>query len=221
MAFGQIDPARLEGDALRRWYLRSPQEIEEERKAKTARAYDAFFSLSNRDQQRKLESPAKADGIIAAQSRGVGQGAEVPVRRAGEATWAQERSAAPRDLLGQGYKVAAASPRGLWDYWSPQGCSSCHGYTPDTLPPVGGRSPSPTDSSPGLGGSGRSNPGRRQPKQCDLQYESDSRICGRQPSPQDIAICRASASERLGYCIRTNGEVGQPPLDTARRFRPR
>lgn len=32
MAFGQVDPARLEGEALRRWYLRSPDEIDDERK---------------------------------------------------------------------------------------------------------------------------------------------------------------------------------------------
>ena len=31
MAYGQIDPARLQGEALRRWYLRSPAEVEEER----------------------------------------------------------------------------------------------------------------------------------------------------------------------------------------------
>jgi hypothetical protein len=44
MAFGQIDPARLEGDALTRWYLRSPAEIEDERRRAAAKAYDAFFS---------------------------------------------------------------------------------------------------------------------------------------------------------------------------------
>ena len=30
MAYGQIDPARLNGDALTQWYLRSPADIEEE-----------------------------------------------------------------------------------------------------------------------------------------------------------------------------------------------
>lgn len=33
----QIDPARLEGEALRRWYLRSPDEIEQERQARPTR----------------------------------------------------------------------------------------------------------------------------------------------------------------------------------------
>lgn len=43
MAFGQTDPARLEGEALRRWYLRSPAEIENERRKASEKAYDAFF----------------------------------------------------------------------------------------------------------------------------------------------------------------------------------
>jgi hypothetical protein len=49
MAYGQIDPARLEGEALRRWYLRSPVEIEEERKSTAAAGYDQFFSPRNLD----------------------------------------------------------------------------------------------------------------------------------------------------------------------------
>lgn len=43
MASGQIDPARLQGEALQRWYLRSPAEIEEERRVAADRAYENFF----------------------------------------------------------------------------------------------------------------------------------------------------------------------------------
>jgi hypothetical protein len=43
MAYGQIDPARLDGDALTRWYLRSPADTEEERQAAAAQRYDNFF----------------------------------------------------------------------------------------------------------------------------------------------------------------------------------
>lgn len=43
MADRQIDPARLQGEALRRWYLRSPQELEEERRAAAAQRYEDFF----------------------------------------------------------------------------------------------------------------------------------------------------------------------------------
>lgn len=38
-----VDPARLEGDELRRWYLRSPAEIQEERQADAAQQYEDFF----------------------------------------------------------------------------------------------------------------------------------------------------------------------------------
>lgn len=38
-----IDPASLEGDALTRWYLRSPADIEQERQAATAQRYQGFF----------------------------------------------------------------------------------------------------------------------------------------------------------------------------------
>jgi hypothetical protein len=48
MASGQIDPARLEGEALRRWYLRSPDEIDAERRQAADRAHDEFTSLRPR-----------------------------------------------------------------------------------------------------------------------------------------------------------------------------
>jgi hypothetical protein len=43
MPNGLIDPARLEGEELRRWYSRTPEEIERERQAKYARDHDEFF----------------------------------------------------------------------------------------------------------------------------------------------------------------------------------
>ena len=44
----QVDPARLQGDALSRWYLRSPDDIESERQAADAQRYDAFFGAEDR-----------------------------------------------------------------------------------------------------------------------------------------------------------------------------
>ncbi|HEX3364994.1 hypothetical protein [Phenylobacterium sp.] len=43
MVYDQIDPARLEGDALTRWYLRSPDDIEQERQEAAAQRYQNFF----------------------------------------------------------------------------------------------------------------------------------------------------------------------------------
>lgn len=43
MAYGQIDPARLNGDDLTQWYLRSPDDIEQERQDAAAQRYRDFF----------------------------------------------------------------------------------------------------------------------------------------------------------------------------------
>ncbi len=43
MAWREASPADLEGEALRRWYLRSPEEIEQDRQAATNARYTAFF----------------------------------------------------------------------------------------------------------------------------------------------------------------------------------
>jgi len=43
-----INPARLQGEALRRWYARSPQEVEQEREAIAASRYADFFSGAGR-----------------------------------------------------------------------------------------------------------------------------------------------------------------------------
>jgi hypothetical protein len=44
MADSPIDPSRLEGEDLRRWYLRSPAEIEQDRQDAAAQRYQDFFS---------------------------------------------------------------------------------------------------------------------------------------------------------------------------------
>jgi len=49
MAESQVDPARLQGEALRRWYVRSPAEIEEERRAATQRRYEGYFGGAHVD----------------------------------------------------------------------------------------------------------------------------------------------------------------------------
>jgi hypothetical protein len=44
---GSIDPGSLEGDALARWYLRSPAEIEQERQAAAEARYREFFGAAS------------------------------------------------------------------------------------------------------------------------------------------------------------------------------
>lgn len=43
MPYSPVDPSKLEGDALRRWYQRWPAEIEQERQAARMQQYNDFF----------------------------------------------------------------------------------------------------------------------------------------------------------------------------------
>ena len=223
MTFGQVDPARLQGEALRRWYLRTPDEIEAERAAAAEEAYNAFFSQPN----------SRAVSDLGNATRGANAPAPDKLRAAGnlasigpdqEYRAGSDESLSPKaeGRAGPYVQVAATSP-GFWDYWSPRGCANCHGYTPGTLPPLGGQSPFPPGYSPRSGGGsgqGGSQPERRDKKECDLQLDSDSQICGRLRSPSDIAICRDTASRRYAYCLRPDGTIGFPPLETKGGRRP-
>jgi hypothetical protein len=255
-----IDPGSLEGDALVRWYQRSPAEIEQERQAAAARRYqDFFYGRTHSDPDLRLDRAAPAPNRNAT----IDSAASVPSMSqdvdpgftwvpAGPNRWrsvkieengprlhatshgltsyggpaaalsrqyptAVEPPSSAAITQGHHVQVAATSP-GFWDYWSPRGCANCHGYTPGTLPPVGGHSPLPPGYSPRSGGAngpgGSSQPDRRDKKECDLQYDSDSQICGRLPSPRDVAICRESASRRYAHCLTPDGTIGFPPLET-------
>ncbi len=115
---------------------------------------------------------------------------------------------------------AAPPARTPWDYWSPQGCANCHGYTPATLPFYPGTAPLPSNSSFRSNGAGGPPPSRSNGngrKQCDFQDRNDRAICSSQPDAQSRAICNKSATDRYAYCQST-GEVGHPSLDTYRRL---
>lgn len=47
MAWREVIPADLEGEALRRWYLRSPDDVERRRRAVADGRYQAFFASEN------------------------------------------------------------------------------------------------------------------------------------------------------------------------------
>lgn len=44
-----IDPAQLKGEALTKWYLRSPEELDEERRLRQQAEYEAFFGSAEVD----------------------------------------------------------------------------------------------------------------------------------------------------------------------------
>jgi hypothetical protein len=55
MATRQVDPARLQGDKLRRWYLRSPQQVEQEKRESEERRH-AQFVASIHENEREPET---------------------------------------------------------------------------------------------------------------------------------------------------------------------
>lgn len=215
MTSGHVDPARLQGEALRRWYLRTADEIQAERASAARGAYDAFF----RRPDRAASSVDNGDPGLAAPAL-----AKTSAARSAASVRSLKQhddgGNQPFGAMGGGrtrayVQVEPKSPW-FWDYWSPRGCANCHGYTPDTLPPVGGHSPLPPSHSRrsgGAGGSGGSEP-RPEKRECALQYARDSTICGRLRHPSDIAICRSTASDRRAYCNKPDGTIGVPHLET-------
>ena len=204
MAFSPIDPSRLQGEALNRWYLRSPGEIEQERRAAQAQNYDAFFGGAE---------PAAPSASYQDANAAIDDG---PAWTTNEADrWKGDNQSAygpASDRQSRYFQVSAASQPlaapGILD------CPTCHGRAPAPLP-----FPSPflpgsavfrdTPSAPAGGGS----PRQRFP-QCHLQYDNDSETCGGLPTSAAGAKCRESASERLAYCLSHDGEVQWPPLRT-------
>jgi hypothetical protein len=220
MAFGQIDPARLEGDALTSWYLRSPAEIEQEKRQRAEQAYNAFFGQSGEGQSDS--STAGADDDTGSVDLSQPMWTQVGPNRWRSAPTTEDQppqgASAASDAS---YQLAAAASPSFWDYWSPHGCAGCHGYTPGTLPPIGGQSPFPPTYSPRTGDGGGSGGAFGQPRekfpQCEMQERQDRGICAQQPTEPAKAVCNASATERRVWCDHHQGEIGTPSLDTARR----
>jgi len=196
MAYGQIDPARLEGEALRRWYLRSPAEIEDARRSAADQRYDLFFSPLPR--------------VHAVLGRTAGDAVGRHLTGAGETAGFREESTASPLRFQMASAAAGGAPRA-----TPGECISCHGIlpplTPTPLPPPIGTFPFPIGGMPsfrrGTPRGGSSSRGDKYP-QCGLQYEADSEICREARS----RACWENAAERQGYCRSHEGEVGWPPL---------
>jgi hypothetical protein len=207
MAYGQIDPARLDGDALTRWYLRSPADIEQERQAAAAQRYDNFFSAGaaispagDNGTQGSDAADGAADAPGANTRRGewppsydrLSDGAFPPVGN-------DQMTASPFSLT----RVAATG-------WP---CVGCHGTGIAPPPPAYSKPPWATPWTPGPNLSPR-RPAKPHPPQCAMQNMDDSRICSREPGDAWKSVCLRSASDREAYCISHDGEIGWPPLET-------
>ena len=191
MAFRPVDPSSLQGEALSRWYLRSPDEIEQERQAAQARRYNSFFGTEPADSPTTSPAPAFEDPS-AATGGGPSWAENGTNRWQGQNQSAYRSAGGPQS--GQLQLAAVSQPAAAPGIVN---CPTCHGRVPPLLPfPFPFRPGGPffrdTPSAP----SGSGSPKRRFP-QCDVQYENDSERCN------DL-----SAPER-------GPSVGQAPLSVA------
>ena len=62
MAVDQIDPGTLEGDNLRRWYMRSPADLEQERQDAASQRYQDFFGHTGRNPDPGFDRGLQVDG---------------------------------------------------------------------------------------------------------------------------------------------------------------
>lgn len=216
MGFGQIDPARLNGDALTKWYLRSPAAVEEEKRQAASRAYEAFFSQLENPQAEVGPEPAS---IPASALDGPGD-ANAIWRQIGPNRYRSERASEQISSVDtRGVQLAAADFPAC-GRWPINGCFNCHDTRTGDLLPGSAPTPRPPTFSPRYGGGGGGGstpqPRRDEPTQCEIQERSDRGICGQQPTEPAKAVCNASATERRRHCDVT-GEIGEPDLYTARR----
>jgi len=215
MAYSQVDPARLQGDALRRWYLRSAADIEQERQDRAAQHYDAFF--------RAAPSPQPTQGLVggrattpigahASEILGVAAGPNSSHGQRGvsggswlESRWDRNGYAENQGADGRDHTQFAANS------WN---CAGCHSGPAPTPPPSGSR-PSPLPyATPWTPKSPPRKTSKPHPRQCAMQNMNDSRICSREPGDAWKSVCLQSASDREAHCIASDGEIGWPPLQT-------
>jgi hypothetical protein len=205
MAHSQVDPTRLQGAELTRWYLRSPSDIERERQEAAQRRYDNFFAPTERSPQ-----PAGAQRVGFSDESGTEPSGQWV--QSGPNRWSSQ--AAPKiyaatRMLGAGSVAVQPTP-------DDHICRGCHwGGAPPSPPGV---APLPRDIPPSS--PSPSKPPERDRKQCEQQLESDTDICGQQANDQSKAICRGDAMNRYAHCRQT-GEVGIPSLFNPTRRRPR
>lgn len=201
MAFGQIDPSRLNGDALRRWYLRSPADIEHERQEAAAQRYRDFFGGHHTHGEEGAPRQMRVDATQPGPS-GIG------MRHPQSGLFQNNPASQPTAGTDDNIQLAAAS-------WAPSPdwiCQACHGRSVSPPPPAQYTPPrSPGGNPPYAGGGGSSG---KNPKQCAVQYENDASICRWVPGVDARRRCWESAARREAHCIQTKGQVGYPDLIT-------
>jgi hypothetical protein len=201
MAYGQIDPARLDGDALTRWYLRSPGDLEDERQAAAAQRYADFFGNTSRP------STGRDSTSAARPSTDLDDAQFGPTVRRPVGYGASFDDGVYHPDQDNVQKAPAAATA-----WS---CPSCHIPLPlppqlEPLAPLFRKIP-PSWSGPAP------EPRREKYPQCEMQERQDRGICAQQPTEPAKAVCNASATDRRVWCEEHQGEIGSPDLTTAWR----
>lgn len=209
MVYSQLDPARLHGAELTRWYLRSPADIERERQEATDQKYKDFFAPAT-------TSPFATDRSQVANSGDVENEPSTLWFASGPNRWSNQ-AATPNAFRPNEALAANGSPGtalGAGARARPVGgdpiCRACHGGGVPPLPPGGIFSfrdiPPSSPSSP-------SKPPEPDRKQCEQQLQADTDICSQQPNNASKGICREDAMKRYAHCRKT-GEVNTPYLFT-------
>lgn len=188
MADGQIDPARLDGDALTRWYLRSPADIEEGRQAAAAQRYADFFGNASQPPNEDYDTSADQSPPDLDNAR-FGHGGLRAVAYGG---------GLDDGVYRPGHDSAQITPTAdtVWN------CPTCHGRLPLPVPLIPPQlqpgQPLFREIPPSSGGASRRN--WRDKSQCNQQFENDRKICQKAKSAQ----CWENQMRRLDYCNRTD-----------------
>lgn len=219
MAYSPVDPMSLQGETLRRWYLRSPDEVERERQTAQAQKYEAFFgggqpaSQALRSENHPLPPAGAAFQASPPQPLWVATG---PNR------WSSRPASSPsfssaNNLRSARASFQASSCKGSCQEASPNRgiCAACHGPAIPPPPPVMANPPDWPRWTPGPNMTPRK-PSKPHPSQCAQQNMNDSRICSREVGAWQ-SVCLRSAADREAHCIASDGEVGWPPLQTHHR----
>ena len=211
MAYSQIDPARLEGDALTRWYLRSPAEVEQERQAAAAQKYDDFFGGGPARSPFADNGPQVSNLADGAADTKFSVGGANALRGEWPASYSRLsdgvfRPVGPDQNSADSLSLTRVAATG----WP---CVGCHGIGISRPLPAHSKPPQATPWTPGPNLTPR-RPAKPHPPQCAMQTMNDSRICSREPYDAWKSVCLRSASDREAYCISHDGEIGWPPLET-------
>ena len=208
MTYSQVDPSRLQGDALTRWYLRSPADIEQEQQAAAAQRYSDFFGASPTTPLANSADGGVPDAPLGNEDAGtVTDGA----RSESSSVYNPQGSAAwtPSGADGASTDLPSIVPVAANDWV----CAGCHGTGISSPPPAFSKPPWVPQWTPGPNTAPRP-PSLPHPPQCAMQNVNDPRICNREPGNAWKTICFASATRREAHCIANDGELGSPRLET-------